>query len=109
MRKEFFSRCLTGAAAGIAVDYLAALIASASLHLGYFMPCPSWLPERVGGEMNAVIFQMALCALAGAGVGAARHLLLRRQWRTEKRVLCALAAWLGFLAPALVLCVGMLR
>ena len=109
MRKDFFSRCLTGAAAGIAVDYLAALIASASLHLGYFMPCLPWLPERVGGELNAVVFQMTLCALAGAGIGAAHHLLLKRQWRMGKRVLCAVAAWLGFLAPALALCLSMLK
>ena len=70
MLKRCLRCALIGATAGIALSYIAAIVVSCALELGYFMPCPAALPEIAGGEMNAVILQTAVCALAGAGVGA---------------------------------------
>jgi len=62
---------LDGAAKGVAVQYLATLAASICLHLGYFMPYPAFLPEAVGGELQAVVWMAVLSALLGAGVALA--------------------------------------
>ena len=109
MRKGLIGRCLLGALAGVAADYLAAVVASCALRLGYFMPCFAWLPERVGGEMNAVWLQLMLCMLLGAGIGAAAHILMRRGGRIAPRLLLSAAALVGFLMPAAVLVVGMMK
>lgn len=63
--KHMLSSLLSGAAAGISIELLAAILLSSSLHLGYAMLCPAWLPECVGGEIPAVFLQTALFALAG--------------------------------------------
>lgn len=63
--KQIITFWLSGAAAGMAFELLAAVALSAVLHLGYVMLCPAWLPECVGGEINAVLLQTALFALAG--------------------------------------------
>ena len=61
--KRYLKIALDGAAKGVAVQYLATLAASICLHLGYFMPYPAFLPEAVGGELQAVIWMAALSAL----------------------------------------------
>ena len=66
--KRHLKIALDGAAKGVAVQYLATLAASICLHLGYFMPYPAFLPEAVGGELQAVIWMAALSALLGEGV-----------------------------------------
>ncbi len=109
MRKGFAKHCLIGAIAGIAADYLAAIAASYALRLGYFTPCLASLPERVGGEMNAVLLQLALCALLGAGIGAGIHILRQHTGRARRKLLLASGAMLGFLMPAVALAVGMLK
>ena len=63
--KHALSSLLSGAAAGISIELLAAILLSSSLHLGYAMLCPAWLPECVGGEIPAAFLQTALFALAG--------------------------------------------
>ena len=69
--KRHLKIALDGAAKGVPVQYLATLAASICLHLGYFMPYPAFLPEAVGGELQAVIWMAALSALLGAGVALA--------------------------------------
>ena len=59
---------LSGAAAGVALELIAAIALSSALHLGYIMLCPAWLPEQVGGEINAVMMQTAVCAGLGMSV-----------------------------------------
>lgn len=51
--KHMLSSLLSGAAAGISIELLAAILLSSALHLGYVMLCPAWLPECVGGEIPA--------------------------------------------------------
>lgn len=77
-------RGLIGFTAGIAVDYIAAIIASYILKLGYFMPCPASLPEQVGGEMNAVLLQAMVCGLAGAAMGIAAAFLRAGKGKSTK-------------------------
>ncbi len=81
MGKLLCKRGLTGFAVGIALNEAVALAASWALHLGYYMPCLASLPERVGGEINAVVLQMLLFGLLGAGVSVAWTLLRRRAAR----------------------------
>lgn len=63
--KHMLSSLLSGAAAGISIELLAAILLSSALHLGYVMLCPAWLPECVGGEIPAAFLQTALFAPAG--------------------------------------------
>ena len=109
MSKGFAKHCLIGALAGVATNYLAAIALSYALRLGYFAPCLASLPERVGGEMNAVLLQLALCALLGAGVGAGAHILRQSKGRPQRRLLLAAATMIGFLMPAAALAVGLLK
>ena len=109
MRKGLGKPCLVGAISGVAANYLIAIAVSYVLRLGYFMPTLASLPERVGGEMNAVLLQLALCALAGAGVGAGWHILRRRGGHIVPKLLLSCAALIGFLMPAVVLAACMLK
>lgn len=109
MGKAFGKRCAMGALIGVAADYLAAAAVSCWLNLGYFMPCLAALPEQVGGEMNAVMLQLAVCALLGAGAGAACHILLERRRPIRKNLFCAAAAFAGFLVPAALLAACMMK
>ncbi len=79
--------CLNGALTGIAVEYVAAIVVSLRLRLGYFLPYIASLPEQVGGEMNAVLLQTAVCALLGAGAGVAWRLAHWKPWPARKRIL----------------------
>ena len=63
--KHMLSSLLSGAAAGISIELLAAILLSSALHLGYVMLCPAWLPECVRAEIPAAFLQTALFALAG--------------------------------------------
>ena len=63
--KHMLSSLLSGAAAGISIEPLAAILLSSALHLGYVILCPAWLPECVGGEIPEAFLQTALFALAG--------------------------------------------
>ena len=63
--KQTLSFLLSGAAMGIAVELIVAIIISSALRLGYVMLCPAWLPECVGGEIPATVLQTALFALLG--------------------------------------------
>ena len=50
--KHMLPSLLSGAAAGISIELLAAILLSSALHLGYVILCPAWLPECVGGEIK---------------------------------------------------------
>ena len=56
---------LNGAAAGIAMEWAVALAVSMLLNLGYVMLAPAWLPECVGGEINAALLLTTLFAFVG--------------------------------------------
>ena len=68
MMDKRLSFWLSGAAFGVAFELIAAIVLSSALHLGYIMLCPAWLPEQVGGEINAVLVQTIFCAGVGMSV-----------------------------------------
>ena len=87
MLRRVFCRGLTGFMAGVAVDYIAAIVTSFILKLGYFMPCLAFLPEQVGGEMNAVLLQAMICGLTGAAIGMATAVLRMSRRKADKAIL----------------------
>lgn len=109
MAKQLVKSGLIGATAGIALSYIAAIVMSLWLQLGYFQAFPTTLPERVGGEMNAVLLQTAVCMLLGAGIGVAWRLMRRKGWLLRKRTLWASAGLVISILAALGLAVGMLK
>lgn len=94
-------QAVRGGMMGIAAQYILAAALSARLHLGYMMVCIASLPERLGGEMQAIFFQMAVCALLGAGAAVSVCIFKKREWRANIRcaaasctmLLCAAPAW----------------
>ena len=55
MLKKMARRGLIGLVAGVALEHVIALVTSIILNMGYYSPCLVSLPERVGGEINAVL------------------------------------------------------
>ena len=105
MPKRFFARAAIGLVAGVALEHVLALIISVALNLGYYAPCVVTLPERVGGEINAVLWQMGASAALCCAVGACSTFLSARNWKLRARLLaffipvgvCALAIALLYL------------
>lgn len=87
---------------GVGLQQLVAISVSAWLHLGYYMACITTLPEMAGGEIRAVVLQMAVSGLAGAGI--ALELWRRRRWSLSRRALTSGAAILTGALPAALLC-----
>ena len=85
MFRRILRRGMIGFTAGIAVDYIAAMIVSFVLKLGYFMPCLASLPEKVGGEMNAVLLQAMICGFAGAAIGTVPMFFKTNKMKAAKR------------------------
>ena len=95
MLKKMVARAGFGLEAGVALEHVIALVTSVALNLGYYSPCLVSLPERVGGEINAVLWQMGASALLCAVIGAASVFLGMRNWRARTR-------WLAFGMPVVV-------
>lgn len=100
MWKKAAKSGLIGLLAGIAAHELISLAVSALLRLGYYMPFPAWLPERVGGEMNATALLTLFSGLLGAGAGLALSIARCGAWGAGKRALVSALALLLALAPA---------
>ena len=81
MGKQMAKRATIGLVSGIALEHIVALVTSIALHLGYYAPCLVALPERVGGEIPAVLWQTGLSALLGAVVGACSVFWGVRKWK----------------------------
>ena len=95
MLRKMARRGLIGLVAGVALEHVIALMTSIILNMGYYSPCLVSLPERVGGEINAVLWQMGASALLCAVIGAASVFLGMRNWRARTR-------WLAFGMPVVV-------
>ena len=86
MLRKMARRGLIGLVAGVALEHVIALMTSIILNMGYYSPCLVSLPERVGGEINAVLWQTGLSALLCGVIGVwsvflgNRRLPLRRRW-----------------------------
>ena len=86
MQRKMAVRGLIGLIAGVALEHIIAIVTSIILNMGYYSPCLVSLPERVGGEINAVLWQTGLSALLCGVIGVCsvflgnRRLPLRRRW-----------------------------
>lgn len=101
--KKLFKDSLIGALCGIAGNFLVAIIASYALRLGYFMSYPAALPESVGGELNAVLLTMLLCAALGASTGFAIGVARTRALKPLKRSIGVTLSIAVSVLPALLL------
>ena len=106
--KKLLRYVFYGAVAGIAMNQIASWLISYVLRLGYYMACPASMPERVGGEMNAVLLQMAFFMLVGMGVGLCVYLAPRFKGKASRRVLLTLPTLLASLTPAAALAACMM-
>ena len=95
MLKKMVARAGFGLVAGVALEHVIALVTSVALNLGYYSPCLVSLPERVGGEINAVLWQMGASALLCAVIRAVSVFLGMHNWRARTR-------WLAFGMPVVV-------
>lgn len=87
--KAAFLTALRGALYGIALGYLGGLGACAWLRLGYFMPYPASLPERVGGELQAAAVFALVCGAAGALAAVCVRQLSRKTSKKRMIYRCA--------------------
>ena len=71
MKKQIIYRGLLGLPLGIAVGFIIALVISMCINDGRFYPVQPELMERMGSELNAVIFQTVSCGVLGAGFAMA--------------------------------------
>ena len=69
MNRKIFFFFFQGILAGIALNQLLNLLFSYGLHLGYYAPCLVSLPEMLGGELNAALFQTMLAGIIGGAAG----------------------------------------
>lgn len=85
MKKRFVSRILSGFVIGLAIGYLLSIIFSLIWANGYYSPCVPELKEVMGNEINAVIFQAALCGLLGIGFSLASMIWQKENWGIVKQ------------------------
>ena len=103
MFKKLLFHEVVGLLAGVALNMIIAIALSYALRLGYFMPYPAMLPERVGGEMNAVLITALLCGWAGGGVGLAFGLSQSQGIKPSARKVYATLTLCVAVLPALIL------
>ena len=85
MKRKIFLRGLLGIPVGITIGYLITIFISLIWAKGYYSPCVPQLVETAGSEINAVILQTFLCALLGAGFGAASVIWEAENWGIVKQ------------------------
>lgn len=85
MKKGIFVRIFVGLAGGIAISYLITIIISAAIGDGVYYPCVPSLVERYQNELAAVIVQMILSAVLGAGFSAASLIWEKDEWSLLKQ------------------------
>lgn len=101
--KKFVGHALLGALIGIAIQYILAIIISLKLHLGYLMAYIATLAESVHGEMNAILLEVALSALAGMGIAVALTFARQKQWALHKRRMAAGLSLITGCMPAMII------
>ena len=85
MKKKIISRILSGMVIGIVIGYIISILISLIWANGYYSPCVPELKAVMGSEINAVMFQTALCALLGAGFSAASLIWQKENWSIVKQ------------------------
>lgn len=106
--KRYLLNATLGALAGIAVQYLAAIVISMRLQLGYLMAYISPLAEALHGEMPAVMMEAVLSGLLGMSIALAISFARQKTWPMQGRCAAVGASLLAGCLPVLLLTVQML-
>lgn len=85
MKKKAIARGLLGAPLGIAIGYVVTIIISAFFGNGRYLPVKPELVDFAGGEIEAVVLQLVLCMIMGAGFGAASTVWEMESWSLAKQ------------------------
>lgn len=83
--KNLFSRIFIGLLGGIVICYLITIGVSLVIGDGNYYPCVPALAQRFGNELTAVVVQMALGAVLGAGFAGASLIWERDDWSLLKQ------------------------
>jgi len=85
MKKNIFLRCLSGAAIGLTITIIISIIFSLAIGDGNYYPVNPELIGVCGNEINAVIFEIVLAFVYGAGWGGASVIWDVEKWSLLKR------------------------
>lgn len=85
MKKKIVLRGILGFPIGITIGYFITIFISLSLGNGYYTPCVPELVYAMGNEINAVLFQAALCGLLGTGFAASSVIWEIENWGIIKQ------------------------
>lgn len=85
MKKELFFRVLSGALCGIVICYFITIGISLVMNDGVYYACVPSLVDRFGNEVSAVMVQMGLSAILGAGFAGSSILWEKDEWSLLKQ------------------------
>lgn len=98
--KKIIARALLGMPVGITIGYLITVVISVIMGGGEYYPCVPDFTDTVGSEINAVVIQTILCAVMGAGFGAASLIWEAESWSIARQTGTAFAAYSLLMLPA---------
>lgn len=85
MEKRIIKRGFLGAPMGIAIGFVISVFISACVGEGRFYPVAPELLQTMGTELDAVILQMILCGVMGAGFAMASVIWEIESWSLARQ------------------------
>lgn len=85
IKRQTILRGIIGIPIGIMIGYLITIVLSLSFGKGDYSPCVPLLVDKMGSEINAVIFQTVLCAIIGLTFGASSFIWKIEKWNLTKQ------------------------
>lgn len=85
MKREMIRRGLGGFPLGITIGHIITILVSLNIGDGFFYAVNPELISRMGNELNAVILQVLLCGLVGAGCAMASVIWDMDSWSLAKQ------------------------
>ncbi len=85
MKKQLIKRGCSGFIIGVAIGFIISLLISIGIGDGSFYPVRPELIDKMGNELNAVLFQTALCGVLGSGFSMAALVWEMDAWSLAKQ------------------------
>ena len=85
MKKKLIGRGVIGFPVGIAIGYVITVIISICIGDGFFHPVNPELVNKMGSELNAVLFQTVLSGIMGTGFAMASVIWEIDSWSLAKQ------------------------
>lgn len=104
MKKKLIARCLVGIPVGITIGYVITIIISAIWGNGQYLAVRPELVAFAGTQVKAVVLQLVLLAILGAGCGGASVVWDMENWSLARQsgvyfgVLCAVMLPIAYVA-----------